>query len=136
MAAHRILMAMSWAHVQNTLDCVHPVAKRRKLEICNENTIYNRALGTVTPCGPPDPQSPLHTIWSQAWQTSESCQVARLGLPQAETFSSHLVDSCNDMDVTVTAGECPCGYLHGPGMLHYHDISAVGLSSNMMRGPD
>lgn len=48
--------------------------------------------------------------------------------------SEHL--EVNDkMDTLTFASECPCGHLHGPCEDHYHDISAVGLSSNMMRGP-
>lgn len=42
----------------------------------------------------------------------------------------------DDMDTTMMSQQCPCGYLHGPDSLESHDISAVGFSNNMMRGPD
>lgn len=48
------------------------------------------------------------------------------------TFESASEDR---MDTDISANECPCGYLHGPGEDHGHDITAVGLSSNLMRGP-
>lgn len=42
----------------------------------------------------------------------------------------------NDIDMDPQEHiDCPCGYLHGPGS-GTHDISAVGFSANMMRGPD
>lgn len=40
------------------------------------------------------------------------------------------------MDLEVTPSDCPCGYMHGPGENHNHDVSAVGFSANVMRGPD
>lgn len=42
----------------------------------------------------------------------------------------------DDMDTEMTPNECPCGHLHGPGVGHFHDISAVGFSADVMRGPD
>lgn len=45
------------------------------------------------------------------------------------------IDEDDNIDTSITATECPCGFLHGPGMDHNHDITAVGMSSNMMRGP-
>lgn len=32
--------------------------------------------------------------------------------------------------------DCPCGYLHGPGVHNHNDIAAVGFSVDVMRGPD
>ncbi|KAK6460113.1 hypothetical protein DFJ63DRAFT_315986 [Scheffersomyces coipomensis] len=33
--------------------------------------------------------------------------------------------------------DCPCGYLHGPGQGHDHDINAVGFSSYpLLKGPE
>lgn len=50
---------------------------------------------------------------------------------------SQTVETSNDaMDTKILASECPCGYLHGPGFNHYHDISAVGFSVDVMRGPE
>lgn len=47
------------------------------------------------------------------------------------------IETTNDrMDTEVSPRECPCGYLHGPGFDHYHDISAVGFSVDVMRGPE
>lgn len=40
------------------------------------------------------------------------------------------------MDLRVELHDCPCGYLHGPGGEHFHDLGAVGFSANVMRGPD
>lgn len=45
-------------------------------------------------------------------------------------------DENDNMDTEITQEECPCGYLHGPGFGHCHDISAVGFSPNIMRGPE
>lgn len=39
------------------------------------------------------------------------------------------------MDVCSTTNNCPCGYLHGPGLDPNHDLAAVGFSANLMRGP-
>lgn len=50
---------------------------------------------------------------------------------------SEATEICSDdMDTRVTPQECPCGHLHGPGEAHFHDISAVGFSHDVMRGPD
>lgn len=38
------------------------------------------------------------------------------------------------MDVENHLNSCPCGHLHGEG--EHEDITAVGMSSNPMRGPD
>lgn len=47
-----------------------------------------------------------------------------------------ITPSPDAMDTEVTPAECPCGHLHGPGVLHGHDVAAVGFSSNLMRGPE
>lgn len=52
-----------------------------------------------------------------------------------ESSTAAPIDDDDTIDTSITANECPCGFLHGPGMDHNHDITAVGMSSNMMRGP-
>lgn len=58
------------------------------------------------------------------------------------TISPFQVSQNDDMDLCFPENkkessiiECSCGYLHGPGTSD-HDKTAVGFSSNMMRGPD
>lgn len=45
-------------------------------------------------------------------------------------------EDTDSMDLCVELHDCPCGYLHGPGNKHFHDVGAVGFSANVMRGPD
>lgn len=68
---------------------------------------------------------------------NSSEEVGRNTEPTFESsLSIHEVDEEDSkMDTSMTATECPCGYLHGPGDNNNHDFTAVGLSSNMMRGP-
>ncbi|OBA23948.1 hypothetical protein METBIDRAFT_30307 [Metschnikowia bicuspidata var. bicuspidata NRRL YB-4993] len=91
-----------------------PEPKRRKLEIPLDAERFTslgtvlRTNGTISPC-----------------QVSES---DTMEICEPKTKKSIMVNS--------DAGSCPCGYLHGPGISHIHDITAVGFSSNMLRGPD
>lgn len=61
-----------------------------------------------------------------------------------DSMDDSIIDSTNDstndstddnMDTSISPFECPCGYLHGPGSDHFHDISAVGFSADVMKGP-
>lgn len=52
------------------------------------------------------------------------------------TITPVQVENVDDMDIDTSEVQCPCGHLHGLGEFFSHDISAVGFSSNLMRGPD
>lgn len=89
----------------------------------------------------------MSTIFSEAKrrkilhaETDFSVFVTQVGteirLNGTMTPSQTVEESTDAMDTEVTACECPCGYLHGPGVHNYHDIAAVGFSADVMKGPD
>lgn len=102
------------------LELLEPEPKRRKFQLAIPLLVKNvsdegtqiRMDGTMTPVE----QSPA----VNGAQFSDAC----------------IQQTVDHMDIDTCLSECPCGYLHGPGTSHHLDISAVGLSSNMMRGPD
>lgn len=49
-------------------------------------------------------------------------------MPRPDMVGTEYMDVENHLD------SCPCGHLHGEG--EHEDITAVGMSSNPMRGPD
>lgn len=103
-----------------------------------------RANGTMTPCVSLELRGDIATetlaTETFARETPETEAVGTVNtsdyLEAAASTTKNDIFASDAMDTSVSAHQCPCGYLHGPDMPESHDISAVGFSSNMMRGPD
>ncbi|KAK6458960.1 uncharacterized protein RJT20DRAFT_132117 [Scheffersomyces xylosifermentans] len=89
--------------------------------LINQNgTIVNSSNGTVTPSN-----------FSSVASTNDD-----IDMISGDNFAKKSIPDM--MDISYDGGaDCPCGYFHGPGQGHHHDLKAIGFSSQpLMRGPD
>lgn len=75
------------------------------------------------------------------YSNSALSDIALFGVPTGTVANTALPSTPSDtmgddMDTREMSQQCPCGHLHGANSHEPHDISAVGFSTNLMRGPD